>query len=415
MDDELKEKISRFIRDGINETEVSRISDPFWQNLKNTGTELWLDTGDIDEAEKNWTAEMTALTTNNTLVNNEIQKGIYDEFIAKSKEIVKDLPLKEQVKEIAFILNARHGLRLACKFGGFVSVELHTDTAHDFDAIIDYGLRYREICPDQFIVKVPYTPTGLLGARHLRELGVKINFTLEFSARQNVMVAIITKPNYLNVFLGRLGAYVKDGGLGDGFGIGERAVLSSQKWIKKLTLRNTEPTRLIAASLRGAHQLDLLAGVDVFTIPIKVAVDGKKSLSGEYTSRIDEVYPVNFTEAAEGMAVEKLWEVTDAELALAKDIDSNPPKDGDELLRRVHEVGLGDMFPLLSEEDMFHITNDGKIPNHEKWADRIAIGELAIDTMLNLAGLASFMQDQAQLDLRIERIITEKIASKYMQ
>ena len=141
MDDELKEKISRFIRDGINETEVSRIPDPFWQNLKNTGTELWLDTGDIDEAEKNWTDEMTALTTNNTLVNNEIQKGIYDEFIAKSKEIVKDLPLKEQVKEIAFIMNARHGLRLACKFGGFVSVELHTDTAHDFDAIIDYGLR----------------------------------------------------------------------------------------------------------------------------------------------------------------------------------------------------------------------------------------------------------------------------------
>ena len=42
MDDELKEKISRFIRDGINETEVSRIPDPFWQNLKNTGTELRL-------------------------------------------------------------------------------------------------------------------------------------------------------------------------------------------------------------------------------------------------------------------------------------------------------------------------------------------------------------------------------------
>lgn len=30
-------------------------SDPFWENLKNTGTELWLDTGDIGEAEKIWT------------------------------------------------------------------------------------------------------------------------------------------------------------------------------------------------------------------------------------------------------------------------------------------------------------------------------------------------------------------------
>ena len=67
----------------------------------------------MDEAEKNWSAEMTALTTNNTLVNKEIQKGIYDDFIAKAKGLVKDLPLRQQIMEIAFILNARHGLRLA--------------------------------------------------------------------------------------------------------------------------------------------------------------------------------------------------------------------------------------------------------------------------------------------------------------
>jgi transaldolase len=40
------------------------------------------------------------------------------------------LPVEEKVKEIAFMINARHGLRLATKFGGYVSVELHTDTAH---------------------------------------------------------------------------------------------------------------------------------------------------------------------------------------------------------------------------------------------------------------------------------------------
>ncbi|MEN6589561.1 MAG: transaldolase family protein, partial [Proteiniphilum sp.] len=159
------------------------------QKLKDVGTELWLDTGDMEEAEKNWSAEMTALTTNNTLINKEIQKGIYDTFIADAMEIVKELPIQQQVKEIAFILNARHGLRLARKFGGFVSVELHTDTAHDIEATVEYGMRYFEICPDQFIVKVPYTASGLLGARKLREKGVKINFTLEFSARQNVLVA----------------------------------------------------------------------------------------------------------------------------------------------------------------------------------------------------------------------------------
>ena len=57
------------------------------------------------------------------------------------RDILKDLPLKKQVIEIAFILNAYHGMRLARKFGAFVSVELHTDTAHDLEAIIEYGRR----------------------------------------------------------------------------------------------------------------------------------------------------------------------------------------------------------------------------------------------------------------------------------
>lgn len=405
MNPHLKEQIKQFILTGVEETTIIGQSDPFWRNLKSAGTEIWLDTGDMEEAKKNWSAEMTALTTNNTLVNNEIQKGIYDDFIAEAKEIVKNLPLKEQVIEIAFILNARHGLRLAKKFGGYVSVELHTDTAHDFDAIVDYGVRYHDICPGQFIVKVPYTATGLLGARRLRELDVKINFTLEFSARQNVMVAAITKPNYLNVFLGRLGAYVKDNGLGDSTGVGERAVLSTQKWIKELTRHHVEPTRLIAASLRNAQQLELLSGTDVYTIPTKVVAAGKAELTGAFVSKLDEEYPVKLNGGSDGMGVEKLWEVSEKEVALAKELDANPPKNGAELLQRVHEAGCHDMFPILSDEDYYHIANDGKIPKHERWADRIAKGEVAIDTLLNLAGLASFTQDQAALDARIEGII----------
>ena len=148
MDLKNREKIKEFILKGIKEQKVVANADPFWQGLKNVGTELWLDTGDMEEAEKIWTSEMTALTTNNTLLNKEIQKGIYDSFIAEAKEIVGFLPLKEQIIEIAFILNARHGLRLAHKFGGLVSVELHTDTAHDLDAILSYGKRFFEICQE---------------------------------------------------------------------------------------------------------------------------------------------------------------------------------------------------------------------------------------------------------------------------
>jgi len=405
METSLINKTAEFIIKGVEESALKSKSDPFWQSLRKTGTELWLDTGDIEEAEKIWTAEMTALTTNNTLLNNEIQKGIYDAYIIDAKEIVKDLPLSDQIKEIAFILNARHGLRLTKIFGGNVSVELHTETANDFDAIVEYGKRYFEISPKHFIVKVPYTATGLLGARKLRQLGVRINFTLEFSARQNVMVAAIAQPNYLNVFLGRLGAYLKYNNLGDGTGAGERAVLASQKLVKELTAANKEPSKLIAASLRSADQLEKLAGVDVFTMPVKVAAEGRSKLSGKFASALDQIYPVNLNTSAEGVFVEKLWEVTPKELALAKDLAANLPKNGSALIQRVRDAGCGDMFPALSEQDYRFISEDGKIPRHERWVERIKNGELAIDTLLNLAGLASFANDQAQLDARIKRLI----------
>lgn len=406
MNHALKQKIREFVIKGVNEPAVSGKADLFWLGLWNTGTELWLDTGDMDEAEKNWSAEMTALTTNNTLVNKEIQKGIYDNFIAEAREIVKELPIDEQIVEIAFILNARHGMRLAKKFGGFVSVELHTNTANDFDAIVDYGLRYHDINPAQFIVKVPYTAVGLLGARRLRELGVKINFTLEFSARQNVMVAAITKPNYCNVFLGRIGAYFKDNGLGSGDGTGERTVISTQRFVTELTEKNTEPTKLIAASLRHYTQLETLAGTDVYTMPTKVAAEGKQNIKTNFSSKIGVVYPVDLNEEAVVYHPEKIWNVTNKELELAKSLDADCPKNGSELIARVHAAGCADLFPYLSDRDLQHIAEDGKIPNHARWASRIESGELAIDTLLNLAGLASFTADQAELDDRIRRIIT---------
>ena len=246
----------------------------------------------MEEAEANWSAEMSALTTNNTLLNNEIQKGIYDIFISEAKSIVRDLPPEERVKEIAFILNARHGLRLASKFGGYVSVELHTDTAHDIKAIQYYGRRFHEICPEQFIVKVPYTAEGLIGARLLKDSGVRINFTLEFSARENVLVTKVARPDYLNVFLGRIGAYIINNNLGDGSGAGEKAVISSQNWVTGLSAENPWQTKLIAASLRNHSQLELLAGTDVFTMPPKVAAAGHRELSGNFSSRTHENYEV---------------------------------------------------------------------------------------------------------------------------
>jgi transaldolase len=402
---DLSTRISDFVWKNLNEKHVIGKKDPFWDALRNTGTELWLDTGDMEEAESNWSAEMSALTTNNTLLNNEIQKGIYDIFITEAKSIVRELPQEERVKEIAFILNARHGLRLAQKFGGYVSVELHTDTAHDIKAIMSYGKRYHDICPEQFIVKVPYTAEGLIGARLLKDSGVKTNFTLEFSARENVLVTRVARPDYLNVFLGRIGAYMINNKLGDGTGAGEMTVIASQNWVTGLSAENPWQTKLIAASLRNHSQLELLAGTDVYTMPPKVAATGHKELSGKFISRMHENYDVSMFDSAKGAHIEKFWEVDNKVLHLAERLAAKVPATGSELIHIAHEEGCEDMFPLLSKEEKGFIASDGKIPVHSRWEKKISEGKIAPDTLLTLAGLASFTADQQMLDQRIRNII----------
>ena len=58
-------------------------SSPAWAALRALGTELWLDTGDLEAAASLWTDELSNLTTNNTLVNKEVQKGLFDDVIPR--------------------------------------------------------------------------------------------------------------------------------------------------------------------------------------------------------------------------------------------------------------------------------------------------------------------------------------------
>jgi transaldolase len=402
---DLNTKISDFIWKDLNEKHVNGRKDPFWQALRDKGTELWLDTGDIDEADAIWSSEMGALTTNNTLLNKEIQKGIYDILISEAKHLLNGLPFEEKVREIAFILNARHGLRLALKFGGLVSVELHTNVSHDIKAIEYYGKRFHEICPDQFLVKVPYTPEGLIGARHLRDEGVRVNLTLEFSARQNVLVTRVARPDYQNVFLGRIGSFIADNKLGDGSGAGEMALISSQNWVTGLTAKNPWQSKLIAASLRNYNQIELLAGADVFTMPPRVAQEGRKTLKGKFSSRMHENYKVDLNESANDAHIEKFWDVDDKVLNLAERLASKVPSTGQELIRIANGEGCEEMFPFLTKEEKAFLKSDGKIPVFSRWASKIKEGKIAPDTLLSLAGLESFNSDQEQLDQRIESII----------
>jgi transaldolase len=381
--------------------------EPFWKGLRDLGTRLWLDTGDREAVAKIWTGEFSGLTTNNTLLNKEVQKGIYDEVIREASGLLRDLDRESRVVEIAFILNALHGRRLVRTFGTSVSVELHTATAHDAEAAAEYGRRFAAIDPEHFIVKVPLTAAGLIATRTLRTEGIPVNFTLGFSARQNHLAAAFAFPSYVNVFLGRLGSFVADNALGDGQFVGERATLASQREVTEISRRAGRKTLQIAASFRDAKQVESLAGVDVMTIPLGTLSDTRARLSGSWESRLGREYPVQL---AAGVTERELrlsaaWEVSEREKELGSSLDAKPPRTADELRARAVSLGVRDLFPQLADADLARIAQDGKIPRYTAWAGRIASGELAVDSLLNLAGLASFTADQKALDDRVRGLL----------
>lgn len=384
-----------------------------WRRLREAGTTLWLDTGDIDAIRKLWTQEFTALTTNNTLLNKEVQKGIYDALVPEAAALLHDADpgLSDDllVQEIAFILNAVHGLRLVQTFDADVSVELHTNLAWDADASWHYGRRFHAIEPDRFIVKVPLTPEGVLAARRLHKDGVRINFTLGFSARQNLLIAAVAQPDWVNVFMGRCNSFVADAKLGSGDNVGEKATLASQRTLRQLAKTHKVKVRQIGASMRSGQQAFDLTGLDVYTLPTSVAeqYQAMNPAPDEVLDRTGNDPKVTLA-AGKSVSDEKLdafWEVT-AKMRGAVDevLAAGPDKmTGDGLRTILRDAGVGDLFAELSAAERATIAKDGKIPVYATWRDRVQKGTASWDGLLTESALGSFAADQRQLDDRIRK------------
>lgn len=387
-------------------------SKELWKAVAATGTRLWLDTGDMGEADALWCEEFSGLTTNNTLLNREVQKGTYDGLVRSAWADLKDrLDAKKAVIEIAFVLNAVHALRLVARFGGKVSVELHTDLINDAESTVLYAQRYHEICPESFIIKVPFTPAGLVATRRLSDRDVPVNFTLGFSARQNFAAAAFARPRYVNVFLGRLNAFVADSGLGDGRNVGERTTLASQRAVKEVNTILGFHVRQIAASMRSGEQVGTLAGVDVHTMPPKV-VAGFESLGIDprtVKSRVNEQPKVTLSPGVdEGtLTLSSLWDVPGRFKAAALTLARKSAEGVSPEAVRAHfeKSGFTDFLPAWSEEDIRAVQEDGKIPKLSRWKERFARGEAALDAVMNLSGLMSFASDQEAMDERIEGLM----------
>ncbi|MBS2212981.1 transaldolase [Carboxylicivirga mesophila] len=389
----------------FDNTNLKQLHSEYWSHYLTSGSHLWMDTGDIDSARELWTSEYSALTTNNTLLNLEVQKGVYDEaFVHLSKELKMD-EHEVIVKEIAFCINAIHGLRLAHIFNCKVSVELHTDYADDILQTVEVGRRLHAIAPQSFIIKVPFTAAGLIAARKLHQTGIPVNMTLGFSVRQNVIASLVAKPVYCNVFVGRLGAYFVNNNLSDGVGIGEKVTIETQKCMRKINERGLANTKLIGASIRSASQLLSLAGTDVLTIPVKVIADAQKNGNVPTGSHINGAAFNIPVELIRQFNLKHLWQAREQEKEVAMRLAHKTPDTTDALIELFNDYGCHDIFPDFDNNEIQHLKNDGKIPVHNKWAGKIENYQVGIDTLMNKAGLLSFMNDQQQLDSKISSVL----------
>lgn len=390
-----------------------RLPSADWAAVQNTGTQLWLDTGDLRAARDVWDADFKALTTNNSLLNQEVQSGRCDALIQETIAFLRSqagaVRPVDRMLEINFVLTARHALKLAAAFDARVSVELHTDLANDVERSVETGRRFHEICPDHFYIKIPFTPAGLIAARRLGDEQIPVNLTLGFSARQNFLAAQFARPAYVNVFLGRLNAFVQASGLGGGEGVGEKTVRATQRMLRALRESGRSDSFLIAASMRSAQQVSALAGVDVMTLPVAVAQEYAQNPAKDPADRMNEDLHVpllpGFTTA--DFNGDTLWETGEsfehvAQQLCAVDSDSVTPES---LMEHFQSSGFSDFLPAWTVDEIDAVMLDGKIPDFKKWRPRLQAGELGLDALMNVSALTAFVTDQKALDERIRSFL----------
>lgn len=144
-----------------------------------------------------------------------------------------------------------------------ISVPLHSSGTGDLPRAMRFGQDMRNLCRAG-LVKVmmsPHEPGSLLVARELERIGIRVNLTCLFSARQALTVLLLVAPSRVSVFLDRI-----DRGVGL-VGLGIDVVRESQRLFRRYCSEFNLATRLIVANVKSTEQVGDLLGCDYLTLP----------------------------------------------------------------------------------------------------------------------------------------------------
>jgi transaldolase len=194
--------------------------------------------------------------------------------------------------------------------------------------------------------------------------------------------------------------------------------VASQETIRNLRRTYDVPSRQIAASFRDGGQVRDLAGLDVLTMPAKVAKGfldlglrpmeiGNRSMQSYRPSLAKGVDP-------ESIRLETLWEVgenlaaTVDELEKQANLDNMSPA---ELVNFFGARGCGDFLVPWTDQQRATSAAEGKIPRLDNWRKLLEENVIGLDSLMNLAGLSSFIKDQEQMDRRVEQVLSHQMQS----
>jgi transaldolase len=189
--------------------------------------------------------------------------------------------------------------------------------------------------------------------------------------------------------------------------------VASQAVLRRLHEIDGLPCRQIGASFRGGSQVRDLIGINVMTLPPKVAREFERMNvpAGEVRDRTGEEYHPELRTAVDpdSVRLDTLWRVEEKLVLLLdalerEDLDSFTPKD---LVSFFAKRGGGDVLVPWSGEEIALSAAEGKIPRLEHWREALASRRIGLDSLMNLAGLNSFATDQKAMDDRVQSVLAK--------
>ena len=252
---------------------------------KETPTQWWHDSADLDELQAALENSAVGVTTNPVLVATALHSQP-QQWSPLTKNLSTDLTPDQRTEETMKIVTQRVAQDLEPTYqasngkSGFVCAQVQPTKAADRDTMLQMARRFHTWAPN-IAVKLPVTAAGLDVLEDSAAEGITITATVSFTVPQVIAIAeryrrglarakqagIKAGQCFAVIMIGRLDDYLRDIAWDRKADVSESDIRQAGLAVTKraysiLQQENYEATMIIAA-LRGTYHMEQLAGADL--------------------------------------------------------------------------------------------------------------------------------------------------------